>query len=105
VTLWDAQQDVAVFYRAKLPEGITAKVQFLKLVEEVGELADGLLKEDGRLTADALGDCLYVLLGIANLSGVDLETTFQKIHFSNMTKTKTGSVNPGKLAGYQEPKL
>jgi uncharacterized protein YabN with tetrapyrrole methylase and pyrophosphatase domain len=48
----------------------TASQQFLKLVSEMGELADNIAK--GRDTRDDIGDCMVVLTIIANLMGTDL---------------------------------
>lgn len=100
--LWIMQSRVQDFYRRCLPPDVTAKVQFLKLVEEVGELAEGILKNDPALTEDALADCLYVLCGIANLEGVDLTRAFNAVHRSNMTKTRDGGYSP-KGEGYIPP--
>lgn len=44
----------------------TPQVQMLKLVSEMGELADNLAK--GRDVRDDIGDCLVVLTIIANMS-------------------------------------
>lgn len=43
------------------------KTQTLKLVEEVGELANGVIKENHFETQDAIGDCMVVLINIAEL--------------------------------------
>lgn len=101
-TLLDMQEAVKRFHAKVLPPGVIPSQQFLKLVEEVGELAVGLHKQRPDLVQDALGDCLYVLLGMANLSGVDLTATFNAVHRSNMTKTGDGSLSP-KGVGYTAP--
>lgn len=49
----------------------TASQQFLKLVSEMGELADNLAK--GKCVKDDIGDCLVVLTVIANLKGTNLK--------------------------------
>lgn len=41
--------------------------QLSKLVEEVGELAQGINKKDNNLIVDSIGDCIVVLSAIANL--------------------------------------
>lgn len=48
----------------------TAQVQGLKLVSEMGELADNLAK--GRDCQDDIGDMLVVLTNIANMRGYTL---------------------------------
>ncbi len=45
----------------------TAQVQGLKLVSEMGELADNLAK--GRCVKDDIGDCMVVLANIAYMEG------------------------------------
>jgi len=55
-----------------------AKTQFLKLQEEVGELAKAILKQDEEETIDAIGDISIVLTNLAQLcpiykSGTTLE--------------------------------
>lgn len=45
--------------------------QGLKLVSEVGELADNLAK--GRCTKDDIGDCCVVLNNLAQMQGLSLE--------------------------------
>lgn len=48
--------------------------QFIKLVEETGELAAGLARHNDELVADALGDVVVVLILLAKLAGMDLLT-------------------------------
>ena len=48
----------------------TASQQFLKLVSEMGELADNIAK--GRDTRDDISDCMVVLTIIARLMGTSL---------------------------------
>ena len=49
------------------------KTQYLKLMEEVGELAMSLLKNDDAEFQDAIGDCVVVLTNLAKLKGYDIE--------------------------------
>ena len=55
-------------------ENSTASQQFLKLVSEMGELADNIAKD--RDVRDDIGDCLVVLTNIAALSGTNLTECF-----------------------------
>lgn len=41
--------------------------QYAKLIEEAGELARGLLKEDMELTVDSIGDIFVVLVNLTEL--------------------------------------
>jgi NTP pyrophosphatase (non-canonical NTP hydrolase) len=50
-----------------------AKTQFIKLSEEMGELAMSLLKNDELEFKDAIGDCVVVLTNLAKLKGYDIE--------------------------------
>ena len=53
--------------------GTTADQQFLKLVEEVGELAVGLQKKDRKLIRGSLGDISVMVNNIAELSEMTFE--------------------------------
>lgn len=45
--------------------------QYLKIVEEVGELARGLLKDDKELIKDAIGDIYVALVGYSLQHNID----------------------------------
>lgn len=49
------------------------KTQYLKLVEETGELAKAILKNDEEEFVDAIGDCVVVLTNLAKLKGYNIE--------------------------------
>jgi len=51
----------------------TSEKQFLKLLEEVGELSQGLLKKDKAEIKDAIGDCVVVLTNLAAIEGFAIE--------------------------------
>lgn len=50
-----------------------SKTQFVKLLEEVGELSHGILKEDKEEIKDAIGDVVVVLTSIAHMSKLEIE--------------------------------
>ncbi len=50
-----------------------SKTQYLKLMEEAGELAEALLKNDETEVIDAIGDMVVVLTNLAKLRGYDIE--------------------------------
>ena len=54
--------------------------------EEVQELTEALAAEDIVEVADALTDILYVVYGAGHAFGIDLESCFREVHFSNMSK-------------------
>lgn len=49
------------------------KSQFIKLVEEVGELAHSIDRSNADEFADAIGDCVVVLTSLAYLGGTSIE--------------------------------
>lgn len=67
-----------------------ATTQCLKLMSEVGELADNLAK--GRDTIDDVGDCLVVLTNLAALEGFTLEEAWN--HAWNDIKDRKGYLSP-----------
>jgi len=54
-----------------LIEGATSKDQVLKLIQEVGELSDSVCKKQD--VKDDIGDCLVILINIAEREGTTLE--------------------------------
>ena len=49
------------------------KTQYVKLIEEAGELAKALLNNDKPEIIDAIGDMVVVLTNLAHLEGLDIE--------------------------------
>jgi NTP pyrophosphatase (non-canonical NTP hydrolase) len=49
------------------------KTQYIKLSEEMGELAMSLLKNNDDEFCDAIGDCVVVLTNLAKLKGYNIE--------------------------------
>ena len=54
-----------------------SKTQYIKLMEEAGELAQALLKENDAEIYDAIGDMVIVLTNLARLEGVKIEDCIQ----------------------------
>jgi NTP pyrophosphatase (non-canonical NTP hydrolase) len=54
-----------------------APKQFMKLVEEVGELSNAMLKDNKAEQIDALGDINVVLIILAEQLGFDLDTCLE----------------------------
>ena len=50
-----------------------SKTQYVKLMEEAGELAKALLDKDEPEVIDAIGDMVVVLTNLAKLEGLDIE--------------------------------
>lgn len=81
-------------------------------LEELCELYDAFDAGDVVAFADALGDMNYINYGTAVESGIDLDTTFDEIHNSNMTKVGEDGLpiyrEDGKLMkgpNYRKPNL
>ena len=60
-----------------LYENGDTKTQALKLVEEVGETCRAILKEDFDEVVDGIGDCVVVLVNLAELQGVSIEACIE----------------------------
>lgn len=56
-----------------LIEGATPQSQFVKLIEEVGELASGIAKGRKEVVVDGIGDAVVVLTILAAQHGVSIE--------------------------------
>lgn len=56
------------------------KTQYIKLLEEAGELAQALLKEDKPEIKDAIGDMVVVLTNLAYLKGFTIEECIESAY-------------------------
>lgn len=70
-----------------------AKTQALKLVEEVGELAKATIENDHEGFVDSLGDCVVVLVNLAQLKGIRLEDAIN--HAYNEISNRKGRMENG----------
>jgi len=69
------------------------KTQYLKLMEEVGELADAILKDDKPEIVDAIGDIIVVLTNLARLENLRVEDCVQSAY--DVIKNRTGKMENG----------
>lgn len=69
------------------------KLQALKLVEEVGELASGVLKGNIDETIDAVGDIFVVLTVFCLQHRLDFQTCVDSAY--NVIKDRTGKMQNG----------
>lgn len=69
------------------------KTQCLKLVEEVGELAEAILKNQPKEIIDAVGDIIVVLTNLSELSGFQVEQAIE--HAYNEIKDRKGQMKNG----------
>lgn len=70
-----------------------SKTQYVKLIEEAGELAKALLKNDKKEIIDAIGDMVVVLTNLAALEGLKIEDCTQSAY--NEIKDRNGSMQNG----------
>ena len=57
-----------------LIEGSTTQAQFVKLAEEMGELAAAIARNQDDEFSDAIGDCFVVLTILAAQRGMEIES-------------------------------
>ncbi len=70
-----------------------APKQFMKLSEEVGELANAILKDNKAEQIDSLGDINVVLIILAEQLGFDLDTCLESAY--NEIKNRKGKTING----------
>jgi NTP pyrophosphatase (non-canonical NTP hydrolase) len=70
-----------------------APKQFMKLVEEVGELSNAMLKDNKAGIIDSLGDISVVLIILAEQLGFDLDTCLESAY--NEIKDRKGQTLNG----------
>jgi NTP pyrophosphatase (non-canonical NTP hydrolase) len=69
------------------------KTQYLKLMEEAGELGRAILKNDEPEFIDAIGDMVVVLTNLARLGGVSIETCIDSAY--EVISKRTGKMVNG----------
>jgi NTP pyrophosphatase (non-canonical NTP hydrolase) len=69
------------------------KTQYLKLIEEAGELSRAILKEDSVEFVDAIGDMVVVLTNLAALEGVKIEDCIASAY--DVIKSRKGKMVNG----------
>jgi len=69
-----------------MPDAPTAVLRYDLIREELSELAEAITNKDIIEIADALTDLLYVVYGAGHAFGIDLDSCFQEVHASNMSK-------------------
>jgi NTP pyrophosphatase (non-canonical NTP hydrolase) len=67
--------------------------QYVKLMEEAGELAAALLNNDKPEIVDAIGDIVVVLTNLAKLEGFDIENCVDSAY--NEIANRTGIMHNG----------
>jgi NTP pyrophosphatase (non-canonical NTP hydrolase) len=67
--------------------------QYVKLMEEAGELAEALLKRDAYEIKDAIGDMVVVLTNLAELEGIKIESCISSAY--NEIANRKGKMENG----------
>ena len=68
------------------------KTQYIKLMEETGEIGRAILKEDTAELIDGIGDAVVVLTNLAELAGVPIEDCIQEA-YNVIAKRKGKMIN------------
>ena len=71
---------------ASFPKDKIIRLRLDLIREELSELKEALEKKDIKEVADALTDILYVTYGAGHSFGVDLDSCFNEVQNSNMSK-------------------
>jgi len=69
------------------------KTQYIKLIEETGEIGRAILKQDANGVVDGIGDAVVVLTNLAELIGVSIEECIETAY--NEIKDRTGKMENG----------
>ena len=72
--------------KAEFPSDKIVKLRYDLIREELEEFADAIEKKDIKEVADALTDILYVTYGAGHAFGIDLDSCFNEVQNSNMSK-------------------
>ena len=72
--------------KAKFPKEKIVKLRLNLIQEELEEFREAVKKKDIKEVADALTDILYVTYGAGHAFGIDLDSCFQEVQNSNMSK-------------------
>jgi NTP pyrophosphatase (non-canonical NTP hydrolase) len=76
----------------KIIPNSSSHVQALKLVSEVGELCDAVIKKDRDGVIDGIGDSLVVLIILADIEGLNLLSCLESAY--NEIKDRRGTLQP-----------
>jgi predicted HAD superfamily Cof-like phosphohydrolase len=72
--------------KAGFPDDKTTSLRYDLIREELDELKDAINKKDIKEVADALTDILYVTYGAGHAFGINLDSCFEEVQNSNMSK-------------------
>ena len=70
----ELEKRIAERFTRRFGEVIDPIKQMAKLLEEAGELARAIIRDDKKNAIEELGDCVIVLSSVARYLGVDLKS-------------------------------
>ena len=79
--------------RRGLYEEGDVKTQYVKLMEEAGEVGRAILKEDQEQIVDGIGDMVVVLTNLAALAGLNIEDCIEEAY--SVIENRTGKMENG----------
>lgn len=82
-------------------KGGTPKDQFVKLISEIGELADHIAKNNKEKIKDDIGDCMVVLTMIAYQNGLSMNECLEQAY--NDIKDRKGILYQGVFVKESDP--
>lgn len=65
------------------------------MLEELGEVLQGIADNDQVKTLDGIADCAYVVIGTATSFDLPFNKAFEEVHRSNMTKSSRAASHAG----------
>ena len=93
-------EDVTMFHKIRewarirgIYDGGDSKTQYIKLMEEAGELGRAILKDDQNEVVDAIGDMVVVLTNLAELRNVSIEACIRDAYM--VISKRTGKMVNG----------
>ena len=72
--------------KASFPNSKITALRYDLIKEELDELKEAIINKDITEIADALTDILYVTYGAGHAFGIDLDSCFDEVQNSNMSK-------------------
>ena len=72
--------------KAEFPSNRITSLRYDLIKEELAEFKDAIEKKDIKEVADALTDILYVTYGAGHAFGINLDSCFEEVQNSNMSK-------------------
>lgn len=114
------QEQVRDFHRANERRGLASPdwptydwekitgVRQTLIQEEVAELFEAMFNNEGLGVIREMCDILYVVYGLADSMGIDIEPFFEEVHKANMKKSGGPTREDGKVLkpeGWQPPNL